>query len=771
MVKINPIDKFFLAGIKSNIKQQLKSNKTNVQIPLALSAVSCPLILSSQYKEFNRSIEEDNYFQLKTDKNTGKPYKPDVFQTTSANYLYNNDDVVVTAPTGTGKTAIAEYIMTKNLKEGKKTYYTTPLKALSSEKFRDFSKVYGEENVGLLTGDTKFNTDAPIIIMTTEVYRNMLLSQLFEKDTKLPENLKTIIFDELQYLGDIDRGGVWEQSIMFTPKNVQMLSLSATAKNAGDINNWMSKIRGIPFLKAECDGSYKSAEVMKHAVWVDVPAENRHVPLDITIEEVAPDLKKSNSNLRYKKKESRKSAAKKANTIYAKPEPESYLDLTLKLKEEKKLPAIYFVFSKKESRNILEILTSNISLTTLAEREEIEKIITRYEAEGKYLGANLNTEALYRGFALHNAGLLPTQKELVEELFQKKLVKVAIATETLSAGINMPARTTVISSPRKPASVSDGGEDGKRTLTPNEFHQMAGRAGRRGIDAEGFCIPLSCNKPQTKIFNTLKASSSNDLISNFKFDFSFIANYISNYSDDTDIKNIIDKTLYGFTNKYMRDELFKQYTVMKNLLESKSFVKDGKMTLKGELLKHVNGYEQIPVINAIADKYLIDLTPAELAGVVSALANIIYNDSEKYPLKPFLISNESENVVKITNRIARDITKYQKDTKDISSHLEMGINADAVNHVYEWAKLNETLNNSRQCWYKLFYGKHSDSVKDEGSLFKEITAAIDLMKQMCDICDYGRLYSDDADYYIKLKQNLLKAIYLIQREPVDTERL
>ena len=210
---------------------------------------------------------------------------------------------------------------------------------------------------------------------------------------------------------------------------------------------------------------------------------------------------------------------------------------------------------------------------------------------------------------------------------------------------------------------------------------------------------------------------------------------------------------------------------MKNLLESKSFVKDGKMTLKGELLKHVNGYEQIPVINAIADKYLIDLTPAELAGVVSALANIIYNDSEKYPLKPFLISNESENVVKLTNKIARDITKYQKDTKDISSHLEMGINADAVNHVYEWAKLNETLNNSRQCWYKLFYGKHSDSVKDEGSLFKEITAAIDLMKQMCDICDYGRLYSDDADYYIKLKQNLLKAIYLIQREPVDTERL
>lgn len=770
MVKINPIGKEFV----SLIKGAPLAKSTPVKIPYKaaiLPAATCPLIFSTQYRDFSRSIDEENYFQLKIDENTGKPFKPDVFQTTSANYLYNNDDVVVTAPTGTGKTAIAEYVMTKNLKDGKRTFYTTPLKALSNEKFRDFSKVYGAENVGLLTGDMKVNIDAPIVIMTTEVYRNMLLSTMFDKDSPLPEDLKTVIFDELQYLGDIDRGGIWEQSIMFTPKKVQMLSLSATAKNAGTINDWMAKIRSIPAEKAVCDGSYKSAEAYKHAVWVDVPAENRHVPLEISIENTAPEMKKSNSQHSYKKKEAQKAALKKSKTIYAKPSDDAYSKLTMKLFNEDKLPAIYFVFSKKDSRNLLKHLSSEITLTTKEERKEIGEIIQKYARENKYLGVNLDTDALYKGFALHNAGLLPTQKELVEELFQKKLVKVAIATETLSAGINMPARTTVISSPRKPASSPDGSEDGKRNLTPNEFHQMAGRAGRRGIDVKGFCLPLSCNTAQNKIFESLKESSSNDLISNFKFDFSFIANYLSNYSDDAKIKEIISRTLYGFTNKYMREELYEQYAVMKNILETKGFVKDGKMTLKGELLKHVNGYEQIPIIKVIADKDLKNLSPIELAGAVSALANIVYNDSEKYPLKPYEIENESVNLVKLTQKIARDIANYHKDMKGISSHLEMGISADTVNHVYEWAKLNNLSENSRQNWHKLCTGKFKDSIKDEGSLFKEIAMTVDLMKQMCTICDYGRFYSNDSEYYDKLRQALLEAISLLQREPVDIEHL
>ena len=776
MVKIAPINNLLTKSIK-NLSHTKMVNP--VTIPLVSTAVAgagiastLPMIFSNNYKDFTRTVDEDNYFQLKTNPETGKPFQADVFQKTSANHLFNNDDVVVTAPTGTGKTAIAEYVMTKNLKEGKATYYTTPLKALSNEKFRDFSKIYGEENVGLLTGDTKINVKAPIIIMTTEVYRNMAISQLFDDKRGLPDNLKTVIFDELQYLGDVDRGGIWEQSIMFTPKNVQMLSLSATAKNAENINKWMGQIRGLQTQRAYCDGNFVPKDNTKKSVWVDVPAENRHVPLEIDIESSAPTLGKKHSGKSAKSKAAKKEAAKIAKTIFAQPDEESYSKLTMKLLKEDKLPAIYFVFSKKESRSLLKSLAAANDLTTKEEKEEIKNIINKYQKDGKYLGVSLNTDALERGFAIHNAGLLPTQKELVEELFQKKLVKVAIATETLSAGINMPARTTVISSPRKPASTTDGAEDGKRELTPNEFHQMAGRAGRRGIDTKGFCLPLSCNTAQTKVFEDLKASTSNDLISNYKFDFSFIANYLANYKDDSKIKDIIAKTFYGFTNKYMRANLYEQYFTMKNILEKNDFVTQaGDMTLKGELLKHVNGYEQIPIINAIANKDLEGLNPIELAGVVSALANIQYNHSVKFPLKPFSIDNESDNVVSVTEKLAKDMTEYCESMKVIYENTEMGLNSKVVNHVYEWAKLNSESEYSRDNWHELCKGRLSDTIRDEGTVFKEITMTVDLMKQMCDICDAGvsNTLGKEQNYYLKLRQNLREAIVLLQKEPVETE--
>ena len=776
MVKIAPINNLLTKSIK-NLSHTKMVNP--VTIPLVSTAVAgagiastLPMIFSNNYKDFTRTVDEDNYFQLKTNPETGKPFQADVFQKTSANHLFNNDDVVVTAPTGTGKTAIAEYVMTKNLKEGKTTYYTTPLKALSNEKFRDFSKIYGEENVGLLTGDTKINVKAPIIIMTTEVYRNMAISQLFDDKRGLPDNLKTVVFDELQYLGDVDRGGIWEQSIMFTPKNVQMLSLSATAKNAENINKWMGQIRGLQTQRAYCDGNFVPKENNKKSVWVDVPAENRHVPLEIDIESSAPSLGKKHNGKSVKSKAAKKEAAKIAKTIFAQPDEESYSKLTMKLLKEDKLPAIYFVFSKKESRSLLKSLAAANDLTTKEEKEEIKNIINKYQKDGKYLGVSLNTDALERGFAIHNAGLLPTQKELVEELFQKKLVKVAIATETLSAGINMPARTTVISSPRKPASTTDGAEDGKRELTPNEFHQMAGRAGRRGIDTKGFCLPLSCNTAQTKVFEDLKASTSNDLISNYKFDFSFIANYLANYKDDSKIKDIIAKTFYGFTNKYMRANLYEQYFTMKNILEKNDFVTQaGDMTLKGELLKHVNGYEQIPIINAIANKDLEGLNPIELAGVVSALANIQYNHSVKFPLKPYDIDNESEKVVSVTRKLANDITEYCESMKVIYENTEMGLNPKVINHVYEWAKLNSESEYSRDNWHELCKGRLSDTIRDEGTVFKEITMTVDLMKQMCDICDAGvsKTLGKEQNYYLKLRQNLREAIVLLQKEPVETE--
>ena len=545
-----------IAGITQNLFPRISklNNKfdnkymsaavSEYSIPLAAGAVLSAATLSDKCKQFFKTLNE-NYFQLKTNPQTNKPYEPDIFQKTSANHLFVGDDVIVTAPTGTGKTAIAEYVMTKNLKEGLKTFYTTPLKALSNEKFRDFCKTYGEENVGLLTGDTKINTNAPIVIMTTEVYRNMATSAYFDTKRELPKNLKTVIFDELQYLGDVDRGGVWETSLMLTPPDVQILSLSATAKNAGDINSWIGKIRERKGFGINIDGNYHSNPSDKpRSIWVDVPSANRHVPLDIKLEHVLPDgSKKPVQKTKKKNSEDFKKA------LSAKTGLSTYKYLTKNLQNEGKLPAIYFIFSKKDSRGLLKYFEEfGDCLTTKDEQKQIQETIDKYIADGRYLGESLNTDAMIKGYAIHNAGMLPVQKELTEALFQRKLLKVAIATETLSAGINMPAKTTVITSVRKPASVGDELHDGKRNLSPNEFHQMAGRAGRRGIDKHGYCLPLSCNKAQTTIIEDLINSPSNNLSSSFKFDYAFVSNYMANFEGMDEVRKFISKTFYAQGN-------------------------------------------------------------------------------------------------------------------------------------------------------------------------------------------------------------------------------
>ena len=221
-----------------NPEKSAQNNSLSILKNLELIGINNKNILpfTSSISDFDRTVNA-NYFKLPA------TAKPDVFQLAAAQNIFLDNDVLVTAPTGTGKTAIAHYAIGKNMRDGKKTFYTTPLKALSNEKFRDFQKIYGFENVGILTGDTKINSEAPIIIMTTEVYRNMVFGDKFGHKNDLLNNLKTVIFDELHYMGDIDRGGIWEQSIFLSKPETQLLSLSATIGNNKEIASWMSQIR------------------------------------------------------------------------------------------------------------------------------------------------------------------------------------------------------------------------------------------------------------------------------------------------------------------------------------------------------------------------------------------------------------------------------------------------------------------------------------------------------------------------------------------------
>lgn len=700
--------------------------------------------------EFEQTVE-GNYFKLP------EGAKPDEYQLNSANAIYQGHDLLVTAPTGTGKTAIAYYAITKNLNEGKKTFYTAPLKALSDEKFKQLQQFYGEKNVGLLTGDVKINANAPIVVMTTEVYRNMVVGDRFKNKSPQLEGLGTVIFDELHYLGDVDRGGVWEQSIMFSDKNTQLVSLSATIGNNEEINNWMSTIR-----EKQCD-------------LINVPPEKRHVPLVFENIQVQAKSSKSISKGQAKKKGRWKNAIADSP-----PSEKSYLFMVEKLKKEDKLPAAFFILSKKSSRAVLNRFKQDgLVLNSEAEQAEIQEFVDKYRKDGKYLGESLDVEALKKGYAIHSAGFLPTQKELIEELSQKKLVKVVISTETLSAGINMPLRTVVITSPRKPTELASAdGKDGKRNLTPNEFHQMSGRAGRRGIDNIGYAYTMSTSKAQTQAFKTLMVSKPNNINSHFSPSYSFVASYHGHQQGDDLINEILNKSLQAhgkdpLLTKEKTKKLLEVFQNKREVLKKFEFITpENILTSKGELLSKINGYQQIPIIDMIFEKKLSNMNPAELAASVAAMMSAdeeVAADKKLYPDEA-----EAEKVEINNSRLTQfneDFNGYLKNYNEkMSKNLgfqEIAQDEKVAKHLLTWTDLNMKSGDAIQNWQD-FYKTYQSAKIDEGGLFKEITRTSDLLKQISEIAQAGiKIAQSEADmlYYSGLESVAKEAYEYCLKSP------
>ena len=380
-------------------------------------------------------------------------FELDDFQKEAVNHIDNGKSVVVCAPTGAGKTCIAEYAIQKALEEGTKVVYTTPLKALSNQKFNDFGAKYGTDKVGLLTGDTSINRDAQIVVMTTEVFRNMLYGTNLGELAKNLQGVKYAVLDEVHYMNDEERGTVWEESIIYCPTDIQIIALSATVANSQQLCDWINTVHS----DTEC-------------VYTDfrpVPLRffyyDSSKPFDV-LPLFTPDGK-LNKKIKPEKRE-RNYKSKQKNTAR---------NVISVLHKKDMLPAIYFTFSRKKCDEQME-KCSDLSLITTKEAKEIQQIVDEYLKENPYLTHNKHLEFLYNGVASHHAGLLPGWKVLVEKLFQKGLIKVVFSTETLAAGINMPARSTIISS------ISKRTDSGHRILTANEFLQMSGRAGRRGMD-------------------------------------------------------------------------------------------------------------------------------------------------------------------------------------------------------------------------------------------------------------------------------------------------
>ncbi|HET9015166.1 MAG TPA: DEAD/DEAH box helicase [Thermomicrobiaceae bacterium] len=400
------------------------------------------------------------------------PFRLDPFQRDAIEIFLAGDSVMVAAPTGTGKTVVAEFGVYESFRRGGRVIYTTPIKALSNQKFRDLRAIYGD-NVGLLTGDISENNDAPIVVMTTEVLRNMLLQTPWDLDA-----VDCIIFDEVHYIADPERGTTWEEAIILCPQHIQLVCLSATVSNAQEIADWITRthrpIRLITY--------YERAVPLSLFYFLD---KKLHLVIDDEGRQVA-DFPHTGGEVRRQMSRGGLTNEQRRQAEQAEPQPWEVIQT---LAADEMLPAIYFLFSRRDCEEYAQrfsVMRPNLVRdpeTTARIDRVVQAYLNGMRLEDRELQQVQQISSLAaQGIGYHHAGLLPILKQLVEVLFSQGLMQVVFATDTLALGVNMPARTVVIGRMTK----WDGRR--RRPLIPNEFQQMAGRAGRRGMDARGSVV-------------------------------------------------------------------------------------------------------------------------------------------------------------------------------------------------------------------------------------------------------------------------------------------
>nr|WP_181063086.1 RNA helicase [Nocardia nova] len=443
----------------------------------------------------------------------------DPFQQQACMALENGHSVLVCAPTGAGKTVVGEFAVHLARAAGGKCFYTTPIKALSNQKYADLVDRYGRDAVGLLTGDQSINPDAHVVVMTTEVLRNMLYA-----GSDALHALSFVVMDEVHYLADRFRGAVWEEVILHLPPEVRLVSLSATVSNAEEFGAWMETVRG--------DTAVIVDETRPVPLWQHVMVGRRLFDLFDTKSSDQKILVDEDLVRYIKHRETadrmngwggpRHRGGGPRRDFRPLPRPE----MLARLDEEGLLPAITFIFSRAGCDGALaQCLRSRLDLSRPDEAAEIEAVIERHtgdlpRADLDVLGYWEWREALYRGLAAHHAGMLPAFRHTVEELFVRGLVRAVFATETLALGINMPARTVVLE-----RLVKFNGET-HAELTPGEYTQLTGRAGRRGIDIEGHAVVMWHPDVDTSAVAGLASTRTYPLRSSFRPGYNMSINLI-----------------------------------------------------------------------------------------------------------------------------------------------------------------------------------------------------------------------------------------------------
>ena len=652
----------------------------------------------------------------------------DAFQAQACEALEDNRSVLVAAPTGSGKTVVGEFAVHLALRKGSRAFYTTPIKALSNQKYRDLVARYGQDSVGLLTGDSNVNGDAPIIVMTTEILRNML----YENSEALAK-LSHVVMDEVHYLADRSRGAVWEEVILHLPDPVRIAALSATVSNAEEFGDWLDEVRGTTDVIVE---------------------EARPVPLDqhvMTRRELVP-LFGSDGEVSHELVRMRANEDKAARTGYSSnrggggrggggrnqggrrqrsrggpPRRERSggsgfvprARVIEKLDAQGLLPAIAFVFSRAGCEQAVhQVLKSSVRLTSEYEVKKIrafvdERCLVIPDDDLDALNYFEWRSALEKGIAAHHAGMLPLFKEVVEELFSSGLVKLVFATETLALGINMPARTVVLERFIKWNGLAHV------ELSPGEYTQLIGRAGRRGIDDQGHAVAVWHSELDPRALAGLATTRTYPLKSSFHPSYNMAVNLISRmglaeardlledsfaqYQADHrsgGIQREIERNheaLEGYTEAIDKSEgdskarwekrrydLNKRNRKLKRRLDNRTnsisrqldntcqvleqfdfLERDGdsyKVTSSGQLLKRIYVEQDLVTALCLREGVFDGLTPQELAGLGAA---IVYenrkaedDDSKRRPRVTYALNSALDDLFDIADDVAEVETRF-----------------------------------------------------------------------------------------------------------------
>jgi ATP-dependent RNA helicase HelY len=446
----------------------------------------------------------------------------DKFQLDAIASINDGLNVLVAAPTGSGKTVVAEYAVARAHRAGLRSFYTAPIKALSNQKFVELSTFYGESQVGLLTGDNSINPNAPIVVMTTEVLRNMIYAR-----SQALDSLGVVVLDEVHFLQDAYRGPVWEEVIIHLEPTVQLVCLSATVSNATELCDWLTTVRGptTPIVETK-----RPIELTNHYLVGD-KASNTLRTFDVLMDGRAnPEVTrfeqaKSNAPVRH--------AGRQNSRQYGAPQrlfAPQRSDIIKELSAADLLPAIFFIFSRNQCDEAAKsCLKMGISLTTPAEKKEIvaiahERLAGFSDDDLAALEFTQFVKQLEAGIGSHHAGIVPTFKEIVETCFARGLVKVVFATETLAVGINMPARAVVLDK------ITKFNGENHQMLKPSDYAQLTGRAGRRGLDDIGHALVVWSPFVTFEQVATLVASRSFVLNSAFRPTYNMAANLIRSTS-------------------------------------------------------------------------------------------------------------------------------------------------------------------------------------------------------------------------------------------------